>query len=65
MALERWGKLALMVLNTWGITTTRDFGEIVYTLIDHGWMSAQAKDTIEDFNDVYSFHAAFTDGFVF
>jgi uncharacterized repeat protein (TIGR04138 family) len=64
-ALDRWGKLTLLVLHTWGIKTTRDFGEIVYALIDHEWMSAQPTDTIDDFDDVYSFHAAFLDGFQF
>lgn len=26
MALERWGRLSLLVLKTWGIHDTRDFG---------------------------------------
>jgi len=65
LALERWGRLALLVLNSWGIKTTRDFGEIVYTLIEHEWMSAQDTDTLEDFDNVYSFPAAFIDNFAF
>ncbi len=64
-ALERWGRMALLVLSSWGIQGTRDFGQIVYTLIHHGWMSAQPGDTIEDFNDVYDFQKAFKDGFGF
>lgn len=64
-ALERWGKMAKFVLASWGVTTTRDFGEIVYSLIEHEWMSAQPDDTIEDFHEVYSFHVAFVDGFEF
>jgi uncharacterized repeat protein (TIGR04138 family) len=59
IAIEKYGYLALPVLNSWGIHTTRDFGEIVYVLIDHQWMSAQPTDTIDDFNAVYDFHAAF------
>ena len=65
MALERWGRLALLVLDVWGVHSTRDFGEIVYELIEHEWMSALPTDSIDDFNDVYSFHAAFRDGFEF
>jgi uncharacterized repeat protein (TIGR04138 family) len=61
MALDKYGRLALLVLNSWGIKTTRDFGEIVYILIGHQWMSAQPTDTIDDFNDVYDFHAVFRD----
>ena len=64
-ALERWGRLALLVLNSWGIQTTRDFGQIVYTLIKHEWMSAQQGDSIDDFNGVYDFQTAFKDQFAF
>ncbi len=60
-AVERWGRLALLVLHTWGIKTTRDFGQIVYTLIEHEWMSAQPTDNIDDFNDVYDFQTVFKD----
>ncbi|MBN1362548.1 MAG: hypothetical protein JW993_18265 [Sedimentisphaerales bacterium] len=59
MALDKYGRLAWLVLRTWRLKTTRDFGEIVYTLIGHEWMSAQPTDTIDDFNDVYDFEAAF------
>ena len=65
LALQRWGRLALLVLESWKVTCTRDFGEIVYTLIDYEWMSAMPTDTIGDFDDVYSFSAAFKDGFMF
>ena len=65
LALERWGRLAMLVLNSWGIKTTRDFGEIVFSLIKHKWMSAQPTDSIDDFNDVYNFKAVFKDQFEF
>ncbi|MCU0915370.1 MAG: hypothetical protein MUC88_12515 [Planctomycetes bacterium] len=65
LALERYGLLALLVLRSWDIKTTRDFGEIVYTLIDHEWMSAQPTDTIDDFNGVYDFRTALKDQFQF
>jgi len=65
MAMERYGRLALLVLNSWGVKATRDFGEIVYTLIDHEWMSAQPTDSIDDFNTVYDFRAALKDQFQF
>ena len=65
LALEKWGGLAMLVLNTWNIKTTRDFGEIVYLLIKHRWMSAQPTDSIDDFNDVYDFKTVFKDNFRF
>ncbi len=59
LAVEKWGRLALLVLNTWGIKGTREFGEIVYLMIKHKWMSAQPTDSIDDFDDVFDFQAVF------
>ncbi len=64
-AIKKWGRLAKMVLNDWGIQKTRDFGEIVYLMIDHKWMSAQPSDTIEDFNGIYDFDTVFKKNFNF
>ena len=33
LAVKKWGRLAMLVLNNWNIRTTRDFGEIVYLMI--------------------------------
>ena len=57
LAIEKWGRLAMQVLNSWQIKKTRDFGEIVYLLIEHQWLSAQPADSIDDFNDVYDFES--------
>lgn len=65
MALERYGRLAWLVLHTWNVRATRDFGEIVYALIAHEWMSAQPTDTIDHFNDVYDFETAFREQVTF
>ena len=65
LAVEKWGRLAVLVLNTWGVKNTRDFGEIAYSLIKHNWMSAQPTDSIDDFNDVYDFKTVFKDQFKF
>lgn len=58
-AREQYGYLARTVLAHWGITSTRDYGEIVYLLIDIGLMSKTEEDTIEDFFDVYDFAKEF------
>ncbi|MGA1979646.1 MAG: Minf_1886 family protein [Sedimentisphaerales bacterium] len=65
LAIEKWGRLAMLTLRVWNIKTTRDFGEIVYLMIKHGWMSAQPTDSIDDFNDVYDFKTVFKDQFKF
>ncbi len=65
LAVEKWGRMAMVVLNYWGIKTTRDFGEIVFLMIKHEWMSAAETDSISDFNDVYDFQTIFKDQFEF
>jgi len=59
-ALQQYGYLARTVLGTWGIHSTRDFGEIVFNMIDIGQMRKTRKDKREDFHDVYDFESAFT-----
>ncbi len=59
LAVERWGMLARTVLSDWGITGTIDFGNMVYLLIEHGFMKKTDQDDIEDFRDVYDFSEAF------
>ena len=58
-AREQYGYLAKTVLAHWGITSTRDYGEIVYLLIGIGLMSKTEEDTIDDFFDVYDFAKEF------
>ena len=65
LAKTRWGRLAGMVLNQWGLKTTRDFGEIVYLMIAHDWMTCQETDTIEDFDNVFEFKTFFEDQYTF
>jgi len=65
MALKRWGRLAVLVLNDWGVKTTRDFGELVYLMVDDDWISAQPADSIDDFNDIYDFKMVFKEQFKF
>ena len=58
-ALDQFGPLALTVLNRWGLRTTRDFGEIVFLLLDAGLLGKTEEDKIEDFDDLYDFEKAF------
>jgi uncharacterized repeat protein (TIGR04138 family) len=55
----------MLVLNSWGVKTTRDFGQIVYLMIEHKWMSAADADSIDDFNDVYDFKTVLKNQFEF
>lgn len=58
-ALERFGPLTFQVLSSWGITTTRDIGDIVYSLIEAKMLSKSDEDSIEDFDSVYDFRERF------
>ena len=58
-ALEQYGPLALTVLGRWGVRTTRDFGEIVFLLLEAGLLGKTEEDKIEDFDNLYDFDAAF------
>ncbi|MGE3821238.1 MAG: Minf_1886 family protein [Isosphaeraceae bacterium] len=64
LALDRYGMMALTVLNLWGLHSTSDFGEIVYHLIASGDLLKTASDSRSDFDDVYDFEEVFRRGFV-
>lgn len=57
--LQQYGYLTGMVLASWGVRSTSDFGEIVYNLISIEQMRKSDSDRREDFDDVYSFDTAF------
>jgi uncharacterized repeat protein (TIGR04138 family) len=59
LALQRWGLMARSVLEYWGITGTRDLGEIVFALVDLGVLVKQDDDSIDSFDGVYDFEEAF------
>jgi uncharacterized repeat protein (TIGR04138 family) len=58
-ALKEWGLLAHTVLKRWNITTTYDFGRIVFALVEHKHMAKTDDDNIEDFRNVFDFKTAF------
>jgi len=62
-AIDQFGYLAKTVLNSWGVRSTSDFGEIVYNLIDINEMRKSETDRREDFDDVYDFDEVFVHQF--
>lgn len=60
LAVNQWGPLAPLVLSTWNIRETRDFGEMVFLLSELGVLSLQAEDKRSDFDNVYDFRDAFS-----
>ncbi len=63
-ALDQFGPLSKMVLNAWGVSRCRDFGEIVFNLIDHNVFSKTDNDRLEDFDGPYDFDEAFVRPFL-
>jgi uncharacterized repeat protein (TIGR04138 family) len=51
--------MARMVLEHWGIRSTRDIGDIVFALVDFGLLISQPTDTKDDFVDIFDFDSAF------
>lgn len=60
LAVKQFGLLAPSVLDYWRITSTEDFGRIVFTLVDVGLLMTQPDDRLEDFLNVYEFADAFS-----
>lgn len=63
-ALQEYGLLARTVLKRWNIRETRDFGLMVYALIDAGRLQKNEEDSLEDFTNVFAFSTAFAPNLV-
>jgi uncharacterized repeat protein (TIGR04138 family) len=59
LALKQFGPMVTTVFEYWGITTTEDFGHMVFALVEAGIFGKTERDSLADFTDVYSFHDAF------
>ncbi len=63
-ALAQFGPMAITVLEEWGVRNSRDFGDIVFNMVDTGWLAKTDKDTRDDFQDGYDFTEAFRNPFL-
>lgn len=59
LALERYGVMSRLVLEYWGVRSTTNIGDIVFTLVGLGLLISQPTDTRDDFIDVFHFDQAF------
>jgi uncharacterized repeat protein (TIGR04138 family) len=59
LALERYGVMARPVLEHWGIRSSEDLGNVVFTLVELGFLVTAPGDTREDFANVFDFADAF------
>lgn len=58
-AKMEFGPMAKHVLNTWGVSATQDFGQIVFDLVEQGVLRKTEDDRMEDFADQYRFDVVF------
>lgn len=58
-ALEQYGPMAFTLLKHWGIHQCRDFGDIVFNLVEFGVLGKTENDRREDFTGGYDFYDAF------
>jgi uncharacterized repeat protein (TIGR04138 family) len=59
LALQRFGVMSRLVLDHWGVRTTGDIGDIVFTLVELGLLVSQAQDSRDDFLGVFDFAESF------
>ena len=62
-ALNQFGYMAQVVLQSWNIHDTSGFGDIVYNMIGIGMMKKSAHDRRSHFEDVFDFEEVFTENF--
>lgn len=59
LALDRYGVLSGLVLEHWGVRSTADLGDVVFTLVELELLMSQPSDTREEFIGVFDFGQAF------
>lgn len=59
LAMQRFGVMARLVLEHWGVRSTSDIGDIVFTLVDLGLLISQPQDSRDDFLGVFDFAESF------
>lgn len=62
--LQEFGPMSKPILKEWGITKTRDVGDMVFNLIGASVFSKEEGDSPSDFDKIYSFKEAFEKPFL-
>jgi uncharacterized repeat protein (TIGR04138 family) len=59
LALDRFGVMARLVLEHWGLRSSSDIGDVVFTLVELELLMSQATDSRDEFVDAFDFDQAF------
>ncbi len=57
--LDQFGPLTRQVFEHWGVHTTKDFGHMVFSLVEAKLLGKTEEDSLADFTDIYDFADAF------
>ncbi len=63
LAIQHFGILSISVFKSWGVTSTDDFGHIVFEMIEAGEMRRTPHDQLTDFFGVYDFSKVFCEDY--
>ena len=58
-ALNQFGPMVVTVFEEWGVHNCRDFGEIVFNMVETSLLAKTEKDTRDDFQIGYDFTEVF------
>jgi uncharacterized repeat protein (TIGR04138 family) len=58
-ALNQFGPMTVTVFEEWGVHNCRDFGEIVFNMVESSLLARTEKDTRDDFQNGYDFTETF------
>jgi uncharacterized repeat protein (TIGR04138 family) len=58
-ALQQFGPMAVTVFEEWGVKNCRDFGDIVFNMVEISLLAKTEKDTRDDFQNGSDFTEAF------
>ena len=59
LALDKFGVMARMVLEHWGVKQSANIGDVVFALVDCGLLQALPSDSRDDFVDAVDFNRSF------
>ena len=62
--MTQFGPMTMTVLQEWGVCECRDFGEIVFNMVEIGLLAKTEKDSRADFDGGYEFGDAFRKPFL-
>ena len=58
-ALQQFGPMVVTVLEEWGVRHCRDFGDIVFNMVEASLLAKTDRDSRDDFRNGYNFTDAF------